>query len=141
MIGDEWPGGSGVFQIRFLSGPNSDGIGPSATPEPLGPRKRDQSGRAGGAAMLSAVTPSESAISVRFRPMGDISTISRSRAGGSRLAGVTTNNPPLVVEVARRLRPSREFEFEPGFEKPASHNPAALQNQLCLGSQKQCANF
>ena len=44
MIGDEKPWGSCVFQITFLSGPNSAGR-PFVcdTPDPFGPRNRDQS--------------------------------------------------------------------------------------------------
>src|SRR6267142_661894 len=42
--GDEWPGGSGVFQITFLLGPNSSGSPVDAeTPVPFGPRNCDQS--------------------------------------------------------------------------------------------------
>src|SRR5215471_3696573 len=42
--GDEWPGGSEVFQTAFLSGPNSTGrFVASETPVPLGPRKRGHS--------------------------------------------------------------------------------------------------
>ena len=44
MIGDEKPWGSSVFQITFLSGPNSAGsplVG--EIPEPFGPRNLDQS--------------------------------------------------------------------------------------------------
>src|SRR5436853_1984573 len=42
--GDEWPGGSAVFQTTFLSLPNSVGrLVEVESPEPLGPRKRDQS--------------------------------------------------------------------------------------------------
>src|SRR5215510_5563633 len=42
--GDEWPGGSEVFQTTFFSGPNSTGrfVAPE-TPVPLGPRKRGHS--------------------------------------------------------------------------------------------------
>src|SRR6266496_5861875 len=37
--GDEWPGGSAVFQITFLLGPNSSGSPVDAeTPLPFGPR-------------------------------------------------------------------------------------------------------
>src|SRR5687767_3520390 len=44
-IGDECPCGSGSFHSRFLSWPNSVGTFVAAEmPEPLGPRKRDQSG-------------------------------------------------------------------------------------------------
>src|SRR5262249_45674981 len=43
MIGDEMPDGTAIFHLTFLSGPNSTGgFWPSATPEALGPRKRDQ---------------------------------------------------------------------------------------------------
>ena len=42
--GDEWPGGSGVFQITFLLGPNCSGSPVVAeTPVPFGPRNCDQS--------------------------------------------------------------------------------------------------
>ena len=42
--GDEWPGGSGVFQITFLLGPNSSGRPVDAeTPVPFGPRNCDHS--------------------------------------------------------------------------------------------------
>src|SRR3954469_133285 len=38
-IGEEYPGGSSVFQITFRAGPNSSGSAvTAATPEPLGPR-------------------------------------------------------------------------------------------------------
>src|SRR5438477_5710244 len=38
-MGEEYPGGSSVFQITFRAGPNSSGSPvASATPEPLGPR-------------------------------------------------------------------------------------------------------
>jgi len=42
--GDEWPGGSAVFQITFLLGPNSSGSPVDAeTPLPFGPRNCGQS--------------------------------------------------------------------------------------------------
>ena len=42
--GDEWPGGSAVFQTTFLLGPNSSGSPVDAeTPLPFGPRNCDQS--------------------------------------------------------------------------------------------------
>src|SRR5262245_29810055 len=42
--GDEWPGGSSVFQTTFLLGPNSVGNPVVAeTPVPFGPRNCDQS--------------------------------------------------------------------------------------------------
>src|SRR6185503_4830103 len=42
--GDEWPGGSGVFQTTFLFGPNSEGKPlVSETPVPFGPRNCDHS--------------------------------------------------------------------------------------------------
>jgi hypothetical protein len=42
--GDEWPGGSAVFQTTFFAGPNSTGNPVVAeTPLPLGPRNCDQS--------------------------------------------------------------------------------------------------
>src|SRR5258708_4035076 len=45
--GDEWPGGSGVFQTTFFSAPNSLGrLVEVESPEPFGPRKRDQSSSA-----------------------------------------------------------------------------------------------
>src|SRR5258707_3542688 len=41
--GDECPEGTVVFHTTFVAGPNSDGRADvSATPVPLGPRKRDQ---------------------------------------------------------------------------------------------------
>src|SRR5687768_7885151 len=44
-IGEECPCGSGSFHSRFLSWPNSVGTFVAVEiPEPLGPRKRDQSG-------------------------------------------------------------------------------------------------
>src|SRR6185503_1109548 len=45
--GEEWPGGSGVDQMTFLSGPNSVGSPIDAeTPVPLGPRNCSQSSAA-----------------------------------------------------------------------------------------------
>jgi hypothetical protein len=42
--GEEWPGGSAVFQTTFLLGPNSSGRPVVAeTPVPFGPRNCDQS--------------------------------------------------------------------------------------------------
>src|SRR6266487_3931917 len=42
--GEEWPGGSAVFQITFLFGPNSTGRPVVAeTPLPFGPRNCGQS--------------------------------------------------------------------------------------------------
>src|ERR1700737_2793047 len=42
--GEEWPGGSAVFQITFLLGPNSTGRPlVTETPLPFGPRNCDQS--------------------------------------------------------------------------------------------------
>src|SRR5688572_4846392 len=45
MTGDEWPGGSAVFQMTFLSGPISLGSARSSLgmPVALGPRNCDQS--------------------------------------------------------------------------------------------------
>src|SRR5260370_34591429 len=43
-MGDEWPGGSGVFQITFLPGPTSNGSPVSdEVPSPEGPRNCGQS--------------------------------------------------------------------------------------------------
>src|SRR5258708_33618007 len=40
--GDEWPAGIAAFHTTFVDGPTSDGRADvSATPVPLGPRKRD----------------------------------------------------------------------------------------------------
>jgi hypothetical protein len=45
--GDEWPGGSAVFQTTFVLGPNSTGKPVDAeTPLPFGPRNCDQSSAA-----------------------------------------------------------------------------------------------
>jgi len=43
-MGDEWPSGSDVFQMRLELGPKDSGSpAVSAIPEPFGPRKRGQS--------------------------------------------------------------------------------------------------
>jgi hypothetical protein len=55
MIGEEYPCGNSTFQMTFVSGPNSVGRPfVSATPEPFGPRKRDQSVSAA-AIVISAI--------------------------------------------------------------------------------------
>ena len=42
MMGEEWPGGMEIFQARLLVEMFMGGVELSATPEPFGPRKRDQ---------------------------------------------------------------------------------------------------
>src|SRR5437016_1322983 len=62
--GEEWPGGSGVFQITFLLGPNSTGRPVvSETPLPFGPRNCDQSSAK---ALVSANDPIDKAKIVFF---------------------------------------------------------------------------
>src|SRR5687768_10173976 len=67
ITGEEWPGGSGVFQAMFLSGPKvAGGLAPSAaTPPPLGPRKRGQSADCARAAVARAKTSARERAGVR----------------------------------------------------------------------------
>src|SRR5712664_3354290 len=49
--GDEWPNGSAVFQMTFVSGPSSAGRRVLIdTPDPFGPRKRDHDSGSGASA-------------------------------------------------------------------------------------------
>src|SRR5688572_26060949 len=57
MDGDEWPGGSGVFQTTLVSGPNFSGrFASSLTPAALGPRNWGQSAAIAGAKALVTMT-------------------------------------------------------------------------------------
>src|SRR6476620_5326285 len=60
MMGDEIPGGADTFHFTFLSGPTSvGGVWPSATPEPFGPRNRDQASDSAPVASAATNTNSE----------------------------------------------------------------------------------
>src|SRR5712671_3934060 len=57
-IGDERPGGTDTFHLRFLSGPNSTGgFWSSATPDPFGPRNRGHTSDLSAASPAAVNTP------------------------------------------------------------------------------------
>src|SRR5687767_391151 len=57
-IGDESPLGTTTFHFTFFSGPNSTGgFWFSATPDPLGPRKRGQASRSCAPELAAITTP------------------------------------------------------------------------------------
>src|SRR6185503_18574821 len=81
--GDECPNGSSVFQTTFFSGPNSEGRRVLVdTPDPFGPRKRDQPS---GSGMSAASVASASMIA----NMNLSRRIHRSRDGGPHMSGMS----------------------------------------------------
>ena len=91
--GEEWPKGSPVFQMTFFVGPNSVGRRRlSETPDPLGPRKRDQP--SGSGASVDTAAPRNS-IATNARIMILVSDRSRQpkRSLGSRVDDSTVLTP------------------------------------------------
>src|SRR5688500_5764088 len=96
-IGDEWPGGSAVFQRTFLSGPICVGNlpAPTATPE-LGPRNCDHSA---GSAARSGSPDNSNARAEVWRSMRYVSWKRRASLAGYGLSGDVASGQRLGFKI------------------------------------------